>query len=292
MRNIFKNKMWFMALLLVVAMTGCGSNHDDGVGGGDPGPAGAAPVLGTASTYGIFASSDAAVTLVDNSTGAGSLVKGDVGLMNGTGVCTNCVVPTSVTGAIHNGDTAAGTAQVDFMAAYTDASTRATNLCTVNTTELSVGQDACASVTPNPPGTLTTFGGVTAPTYGPGLYGNGSTIKIGVDKTIILDAGGNANAVFLFQAGSTITIGAGSTVLLANGAQAKNVFWVANAAVNIDGNSVANGTTFKGTAIANTAEVTVGGGTSVLPTQVEGRLFSHGAAVTVGTYATITVPAP
>lgn len=274
MRKIFNNKMWFMALLLVVAVAGCGGD-DDGGGSSGPGPAGAAPVLGAASTYGIFASSNAAITLADNSTGAGSLVNGDVGLMDGLGVCTGCD-SNSVTGAVHNGDTAAQQAQIDFSAAYDEASLRATNLCTLVSGDLADPQAVCPNgVTPGP-------------IYGPGLYKFAATgFGIGVGRTITLDAKGNPNAVFIFQTDNEFTTGTGSIVVLAGKAKAKNVFWVVGSAATLGVSSQ-----FKGTVIANSAAVTINGGTSLLPTLVEGRLFSRGAAATVGAYATITVPAP
>jgi len=260
------------------------------VSAANPGPAGPSPALGTASTYGVFSSANAAVTLVDNSTTAGSLVNGNVGLMNGTGACNGCAVinKTVINGAIHNGDAAATKAQSDFQAAYADASVRATNACTVNTTELAVAQGACAFVTPTPPGTLTTFGLVTAPTYGPGLYVSGSTIGLGVNKTIFLDAGGNADAVFIFQAGSDITTLNGSKVQLINGAQAKNVWWIAGANATLGYSSA-----FSGTIITNGAVgITVTTGSTVsAPTVVEGRLLSA-AAVSVSGFLTVNVPAP
>lgn len=238
-------------------------------GAGDPGPAGASPVLGTSSTYGIFASS-AAVTLA-----ADSLVNGDVGL-NPAGACGGCAVGTTIIGGvIHNGDAQAVQAQTDFGVAYVDASTRATNACAVSG-ELSTAQGACA-------GNGTTPG----PVYAPGLYRSATAIGVGGGSTITLDAGGNADAVFIFQTDAAITTGTSSTVVLAGLAQAKNVWWVAGSAATLGVSS-----DFKGTVIANSAAVTVLGGTSGDRTLVEGRLFSSGAAADVGTFATVTVPAP
>ena len=42
---------------------------------------------------------------------------------------------------------------------------------------------------------------------------------------VTLDAQGDPNAVFIFQAGSTLTTASGSHVNLINGAQPCNVFW-------------------------------------------------------------------
>ena len=258
-----------MALMVAAFVAGCGD------GGGstpitfvsDPGPAGASPNLGTAGTYGVFASS-AAVTLAAN-----SLVVGDVGL-NPAGACGGCAVGVTVTGAIHNGDAAAIQAQSDFGAAYTDAANRSTNACTLaDASELANAQGACVGVTPGTPG----------PIYGPGLYRTANPILF--TGTITLDAGGNANAVFIFQTDAAITTGSNSIVLLANGAQAKNVWWMAGTAATLGVSSK-----FKGTVIANGAAVQVLGGTAGDRTLVEGRLFSSGAAAGVDAFATVTVP--
>ncbi len=134
-------------------------------------------------------------------------------------------------------------------------------------------QGACVGTVPGTPG----------PVYGPGLYRTAN--PIGFSGTITLDAGGNADAVFVFQTDSAITTQPNSTVILANGAQAKNVWWVAGAAATLGLSS-----TFKGSVIS-TAAVSAGIGSTIgLPTRVEGRLFSRGAAVTVGAFTTVTVP--
>jgi hypothetical protein len=228
------------------------------------------PNIGTAGTYGVFASA-AAVTLAPN-----SVVNGDVGL-NPAGACNNCVVGTTVIGGvIHNGDAQAIQAQTDFGAAYVDASTRATSACALASGELSAAQAACGGVTPGP-------------IYGPGLYRTANPIGIGVGLNITLDAQGDPDAVFIFQSDSAITTGTNSEVKLAGGAKARNVFWVAGSAATLGVSSI-----FKGTVIANGAAVQVLNGTDPASggklTAVEGRLFSSAAAVGVDAFATVTVP--
>jgi hypothetical protein len=207
--------------------------------------------------------------------------------MDGSGVCNVCDTY-SVIGVIRNGGALAAQAQLDFQAAYADASVRATNACTLSAfTEIAGPQGACAGYVTTP-GSDTIFNGVTAPTYEPGLYTSASTIELGVNKTIYLDAGGNADAVFIFKAGSAITTFNGSKIILINGALAKNVWWVAGSDATLGYSSA-----FRGTLITNGATgITVtGGSTSGAPTVVEGRLFSA-AAVVVGEFVTVTVPAP
>jgi hypothetical protein len=254
---------------------------------------GQAPVnLGTASTYGIFVVNNASLTL----TGPSTLINGDVGFMaNGAGSCIHPPAAADITcaganpavnGVVHNGDAAAAQAEMDFNAAYTDAANRGIALgrCTLATnTEIAGAQGACAS-TVNPPGSLGPTG---FPTYVPGLYWSATSIDLGVNMTIVLDAQNDPDAVFIFQAGSTLGTGSGSRIILANQAQAKNVFWTVGSAATLGVSS-----TFRGTVITlnpGGAAVTVNGGTALLPTVVEGRMFS-GAAATVGTFATITVP--
>ena len=274
--NLFKPRNTLLMTLLAAAfVAGCGggggggstaANAGAGAGTGAPGPAGASPSLGVAGTYGVFAS-NAAVDLA-----VGALIVGDVGL-NPAGACGNCTTVT-VTGAIENGTAAAIAAQAAFEAAYTDASTRSTNACTLaDASELANAQGACVGLTPGTPG----------PIYGPGLYRTAD--PIGFSGTITLDAGGNADAVFVFQTDSAITTQPNSTVILANGALARNVWWVAGAAATLGLSS-----TFKGSVIS-TAAVTAGVGSTVgAPTQVAGRLFSRAATVTVGSFTTVTVP--
>ena len=237
--------------------------------------------LGTAGTYGIFASADADITVAVD-----ALIVGDVGLMNGAGLCPNCA-PVTVTGTTHNGDAAAIQAQIDISAAFNDASTRSTGLCTLGAfTEIGDPQGQCVNDTSQsiPGGGTPGSGGI----YRPGLYWSGSTIDLGVSRTITLDAQNDPDAVFIFQATSAITTLGGTEVILLNQAQAKNVFWVAGTAATIGVSSK-----FKGTVISNTEAITVHNGTGGIvgvPTLVEGRMFSRGAAITVEEFATVTVP--
>lgn len=270
----------FPALLVAAFMIGCGGgggggddDDDNGGGGGggggggstDPGPAGAAPDLGVAATYGVFASSAAVVLAAD------ALVVGDVGL-NPAGDCDNCVVGVTVNGVIHNGDAAAIAAQTAFGAAYIDAAGRSANACPIVDGELSSAQANCSGFTPGP-------------VYRPGLYRTANPIGIGAGFNITLDAQGNADAVFIFQTDTSITTGTDSEIILAGGALARNVFWVAGSAATLGVSS-----TFKGTVIANGAAVQVLGGTVGDRTLVEGRLFSSAASVGVDEFATVTVP--
>lgn len=205
--------------------------------------------LGSAATFGIMATS--AIT----NTGAGTMINGDVSLDPGT---SNGLLPVQVNGTIHINDTVSAQARIDLLAAYTYLKAL-------------------------PPGTTVTAGADLAAVYPlgipPGTYTSGSTIL--VSTPLILDAGGNANAVWVFQIGSSLTTAA--TVSLANGAQAKNVFWVPTQDA-----TVGVGTIFYGTIVSG-RDVTAQTGAVI-----NGRILA--GAITAGTIAldtnTVNVPAP
>ena len=263
---------WYTATITTYAKstggTSLGCSYQWQFKTGLSGTVGQAPVnLGTASTYGVFASAASITLAVD------SLVNGNVGL-NPAGACNNCVVGTTVkNGIIENGTPSAIQAQTDFKAAYNEASVRATGSCALSSpSDISAAQAACNGFTPGP-------------TYRPGLYR--ASASIGFTGTITLDAQGDASAVFIFQTDVALTTASDSVVALTGGAQAKNVFWIVGSAATLGVSS-----TFKGTVIANSAAITVLNGVSpTLLTDVVGRLFA-GAAVTMDEYATVTVPAP
>jgi multidrug efflux pump subunit AcrA (membrane-fusion protein) len=105
-----------------------------------------------------------------------------------------------------------------------------------------------------------------------------------VSTPLVLDAGGNANAVWVFQIGSSLTTDGAGNVTLANGAQAKNVFWVPTSDATIG-----VGTTFDGTIVAGRDTTAKTGAT------INGRILT--GAITAGTLAlqsgtTVNVPAP
>ena len=116
--------------------------------------------------------------------------------------------------------------------------------------------------------------------------------------SLTLDAGGDANAVWVFQtqpgslnvgltgpAAPAVPIG----VLLVNGAQAKNVFWHVPA-----GAVIGTGSTMTGTLLADASITfsTTGGSPPTAPvTTLNGRAIALTAAVTM-TNTVINVPAP
>jgi hypothetical protein len=100
-----------------------------------------------------------------------------------------------------------------------------------------------------------------------------------VSTPLVLDAGGDPNAVWVFQIGSSLTTAADIT--LANGASEKNVFWVPT-----EDATIGVATTFHGTIVSG-RDVTANTGAVI-----NGRILA--GAITAGTIAldanTVNVP--
>jgi hypothetical protein len=127
-------------------------------------------------------------------------------------------------------------------------------------------------------------------TLAPGIYktASGGFLITGSDLT--LDAGGNANAVWVFQMANTLTVGAAGaprSVILAGGAQPKNVFWQVGSAATING---AGGGTMVGTIISS-ASTTFSTAGNPCCTTLNGRALALNASVTM-VNTVINVPAP
>ncbi len=132
----------------------------------------------------------------------------------------------------------------------------------------------------------------------PGVYTApaGSFLIQGGDLT--LDAGGNANAVWVFKMASTLTVGGPGaafpqSIILAGGAQAKNVFWQVgtSAVINAAGGGTMVGTIITGGSPPGIAISTSG---NAAPVTLNGRAITTtvtGASVTV-VNTLINVPAP
>jgi uncharacterized repeat protein (TIGR01451 family) len=204
-----------------------------------------APVLlGTAASFAVLAGSTVTNT-------GPTTINGDLGLSPGTSV--TGFPPGQVNGSTYVADSVALEAQTDLTAAYNDAAAR--------------------PVTATVPVEL---GGTTLT---PGVY-NSAAGTFGITGTLTLDAQGDPNAVFIFQAASTLITAAASNVTLINGAQASNVFWVVGSSATLGTDS-----TLQGTVMA-LASITVTTGTSI-----DGRALARNGAVTLDS-DTITASAP
>jgi len=117
-------------------------------------------------------------------------------------------------------------------------------------------------------------------TLAPGVYAHSSGKFLITGSDLTLDAKGDANAVFVFQAATSLEVGAAAaprSIILIGGAQAKNVFWQVGSAATIN---PGGGGTMAGTIIAQQGVVfsTVG---SVNILTLNGRALSLIASVTM-----------
>jgi LPXTG-motif cell wall-anchored protein len=194
--------------------------------------------LGTTSNFAVLAGST--VTNTGPTTISGS-AGGDVGLSPGTSFTGSASV--TMSGVQHIADSVAVDAKSALVTAYNDAA----------------GRTPVTSV-------ATELGGTTLT---PGVYGNGT---LGLTGTLTLDAQGDPNAVFIFQAASTLITASNSSVNMINGTQACNVYWTV-------GSSATFGTTtsFVGHVMAMESITANTGATFI------GQLLARNAAVTLDT---------
>lgn len=209
--------------------------------------------LGSLSNF--VAASGAGLTS-SNSSGTTTL-NGDVAL-SPTATCLGDGIPCTLTNPVINGTLyandsggIAAQAKVDLTAAYIDAMARPRGV-TVND--------------------------VTGLTLPPGVYTSDSSGSIAVGGTVVLDAEGDPDAVWVFQIGSSLTVNNDAQVLLVNGAQAKNVFWAVFASSTLGSN-----VSFQGSILAG-ASNSVGTDSTVV-----GRLLCTTGAITLLSN-TITLP--
>lgn len=180
--------------------------------------------LGTARPYGVLGA-----TTVTN-TGL-TVINGDLGVTPGTAI--TGFPPGVATGNTNSANAIAAAAKADALAAYNAVVALATD-------QDLTGQD---------------LGGLK---LGPGVYKYSSSAQL--TGILILDAGGNPDAQFIFQIASTITTASASEVQLINGAQACNaIFQIGSSA------TFGTGTKFMGAVLANTAITVTTGVSNVGP---------------------------
>jgi hypothetical protein len=204
--------------------------------------AAATPVqLGTADSFAVLAG--AGITNTGPSTITGDLGTFPTTTMTGTASVT-------LTGTNHAGDAVAQGAKSDLVTAYDTAA----------------GQGPRSAIPAD-------LGGQTLT---PGVYSSASSL--GLTGALTLNAGGDPNAVFVFQAGSTLITASASRIELINGAQSCNVFWQVGSSATLG-----TASTFRGTILALTSVTATTGAT------IEGRLLARNGSVTLDTN-TITRP--
>jgi len=205
--------------------------------------------LGSAGNFAVLAGSGV------SNTGVTTHIIGDVGAFPTATM--NGLLAGNVDGILYTAaDPIVGLAKTALTTAYNDAQSRSLNAISL-------------------PGQL---GGLT---LAPGLYVNSSTSGIsgtGANGILTLDAGGDANAVWIFKMGSTLVTDAGTSIVLAGGAQAKNIYWSVGTSATLGTNSI-----FYGNILADQAITLTTGAT------LYGRALTRIAAVTLDS-STITKP--
>jgi hypothetical protein len=245
MKGMFKMKSKSLILLAIVALAGFLPQSKASL---------VSPVsLGSARSFAVLAG------FTVTSTGSTTL-KGDLGLWPGNSVTETPAMTVSGTRYINDG--VAQTAQGNLITAYNNAAGRPYDKLYDGGYDLGLGG--------------------TGQTLTPGVYRDGTSFLL--TGTLTLDAEGNPDAVWIFQAGSTLTTAAGapgnpgSSVVLINGAQACHVFWQvgSSATLGMDSDFVGN--------ILALASITANTGA-----KVDGRLLALNGVVTLDNN-TITVP--
>lgn len=213
-----------------------------------PSAAGPDPVdLGTAGQFAILAHS--AITNVPF-----SAILGNVGLSPSAGSFIG-LTEGEVTGIIYTVDVSGPAGSVQNATLLTEAKG-----------DLTAAYNDAAGRTLNPIGVAGNLGGQT---LSPGLYKSTGTLEITAGD-LTLDAGGDPDAVWIFQIASSFNMSTGRKVVLANGAEAGNIFWQVGSGATLGTDVV-----MKGTIMAQT-QVTMATGSTL-----DGRAMALSENVTL-----------
>jgi hypothetical protein len=213
---------------------------------GDARAAVTAVTLGTADSFAVLAG-----TGVTNTDTAVTTIHGDIGTHPTPTYTPGALGITQTGGTVHLADAVALQAKADLDAAY----------------GVAAGQSPSTTV-PTELGSTTKL---------PGVYSSLDG-TFGITGPLVLDAGGDPAAQFVFQTSTTLTTASASSITLINEAQACNVFWQVGSSATLGTASqfagtiladasitVTTGTTIVGRALARTGAVTLDGNTITRP---------------------------
>ena len=238
-RSIFEALSLPLLSALVVGASACASAPSDSSRASHAALGESAPALGSAGSFAVLGGST--VTNTGSTT-----VTGDLGVSPGLAI-TGFPPGLVIGGAMHAGDAIALQAQTDTATAYNALSAEA---CSVDLT----GKD---------------LGGLTLV---PGVYCFSSSAQL--TGALVLDAGGKADAVFVFKIASTLTSASNASVRVINGGSDCGVFWQVGSSATLG-----TGTVFAGSVFA-LASITLTTGA-----KVSGRALARTGAVTMDTNA-------
>ena len=238
-RSIFEALPFPLLAALVVGASACAPAAPDSHASSHAALGETAPVLGSANGFAVLGGST--VTNTGSTT-----VRGDLGVSPGLAI-TGFPPGLVIGGATHAGDALALQAQTDTGTAYDALRAEA---CNVDLT----GQD---------------LGGMTLV---PGVYCFSSSAQL--TGALVLDAGGRADAVFVFKIASTLTTASNASVRVINGGNECGVFWQVGSSATLGTTTVFAGSIFALASITLTTGATV-----------SGRALARTGAVTMDTNA-------
>ena len=208
--------------------------------------------LGTTSSFAVLAYTTITNTGPTTISGSSPEGGGNVGLHPGTKFTGQAdVTMTGWTAYLSDPAGVALQAKNDLVVAYLDAAGR-TPTTTFTATDNQLGGQTLKS-------------GVYA-------FGHADTANLTAASPLILDAEGNEDAVFIFQASSDLITASGSKIILKNGARYCRVFWQVTSSATLGTGSYFVGHIFALTSIAAKTGATV-----------QGQLLARNGAVTLDT---------
>jgi hypothetical protein len=194
----------------------------------------------------------AGVTITFNSNGV-TTIRGSIGTAPGSSITGNYVIANE--GQVYLNTGPAVTCQIDFTAAYNDAS--------VATCQYNLAAADLSGLT-----------------LSPGVYCSApGTFSTAANSVLTLDARNNTNAQWIFQTATTVITGDGSVMKFKNGGKSNNVYWAVGTSA-----TTGTGASFIGNILALTS-ITLGSMSAL-----NGRAFALNTVTYSGNVSTTLPP--